>query len=270
MRSMQQAYQKLCKAVRKWAPPDQQWHVWDFVALTKADCDHIYQWLQRLCNTTDYSNRSTEVRHAACGMLATTMADARFRAVFLAQVAANLEGCGDRAAMSFNELFTLWRVCTCGELDPVSRLEVCCAVAKTNTLRTLMTRHAGDKESVEVYYWVERNLASKLGLLTFAREQHYIPERVRGIKLDSLATRVALLWRTALFDMLEGWPADMWEPAFPMAPHAAADAALHAQLDELGADMADGEYLRAVGAVQARRTNALFHARMAWLEGICE
>lgn len=269
MRALQQSYAELRDSLARWASPERPWDLWDFVGLTRDDCSTIRRWLARLQDA--FLSERARYTRVVCAMVATVCADERFRAVFLPQVRANLECCTDRATMAFNELYVLWKTSTCTELDQAARLEVCCAAAKTNTLRTLMTHHAGDRESVEFYLWAERSLADQLGLLTLVRIQCHTFDRFKLINLDSLAARVRMLWRTSLFDMLEGWPADAWEPAFPMALSTPVEARLHAQLDAAldRKGLPDSEYLRAIRVVQARRTNALFHARVAWLEGVC-
>lgn len=248
---------------RAWST--EPWEEADLAVLAPTELCMAAEWMRRLANTRDFATCATGTQTAAAGILRTVVADADFRATFFAQVSGNLERCGDRAAMSFNEIYTAWRVHRAGAMEPRARLDLCVAAAKTNALRALVAQVASGAESVETYLYVETALKGRLGLLTFASDMLY--GRVGRADLDALAAGVEGGWEAALFDMLEG---QALFPDFParLSPEAAAlfEGQMDAVEDALAAGaLTDAQYLGEVHRVAADRREALRAERAAWM-----
>jgi Leucine-rich repeat (LRR) protein len=146
--------------------------------LNQEQRQNINEWLMRLERTSDYTTALQQaLAEAACGMLQTLRDSASFKEVFFAQVSGNLVACGDRAAMSFNELYLAWKLAT---LDPHAsendKLQLIVRAAKTITLRNSLQNRISRREaqlgqpiseSVEIFLYYETHLKQPLNLLTF-------------------------------------------------------------------------------------------------------
>ncbi|MCB1136136.1 MAG: hypothetical protein KDK78_07705, partial [Chlamydiia bacterium] len=100
-----------------------------------------------------------------------------FRRLFFTQLADNLECCAHRASMSFNEVYTSWRLHCMDDSAPLEeRRKLLIGLAKTLELRKNISNRiskaewdANDfhsKEAVEVYLYYETRLRKPLGLVT--------------------------------------------------------------------------------------------------------
>jgi Leucine-rich repeat (LRR) protein len=248
---------------RAWSA--ETWEEADLAALAPDELRQAAEWMRRLANTRDFATCSEDTQSVAAAILRTVVTDAEFRAMFFAQVGANLERCGDRAAMSFNEIYTAWRVHRAGAMAPRARLDLCVAAAKTNALRGLVAQVASGSESVEAYLYAETALKEQLGLLTFASGMLY--GGIGRVDLVSLARGVEDVWEAALFDMLEG---QALFPDFPARLSDEAAALFEGQMDAVEDALAagaltDAQYLGEVHRVAADRREALRQERVAWM-----
>jgi len=257
--------------LREWSSGTEQvWGRDDIAGLKTNELNNVAEWIRRLANTRDFSNDAIETKHAATSIMRTVVTDPEFKETFFAQISANLERCGDRAAMAFNEIFTAWKLNTATELDDRSRLELCIAAAKTNTLRALVAQTASGKESVETYLWVEKELKDRLGLLTFSRKCLYVIGRM-VVDLDALAIKVEQSWEPALFDMLEHQTKLFAD--FPSQLSEEVNAQFHQRLDAIEERQSEGmltsgEYLEAMTEVQKAQVAKLKSVRREWMNSI--
>lgn len=248
------------------------WEDDDLAVFSESELQMVAEWVQRLANTRDFSNDAVETKHAATSIMHTVVNDPDFKKTFFAQIAANLERCGDRAAMAFNEIFTAWKLHTASDLDKRSRLDICIAVAKTNTLRELVSQVAGGRESVETYLWVEKELSDRLGLLTFARNCLYGVGK-NSVNLEELQIGVNQNWETALFDMLEHQTKLF--PDFPFQLPEDMQQQFHQRLDAIEERQCEGiltsgEYLEAMTEVQKAQMAKLKEVRREWMKSMMD
>ena len=155
----------------------------DISVLTPEQKQLIYEWLVRLEGSGDFRLSQRSLCETACRMLNTVLKDGTFRETFFVQVRDNLVGCGDRAAMSFNEIYTAWVLATLPPDGAIHRkLEILTGVAKTNTLRSCLQqiidsheRATGvqEQESVEVYLYYESTLQERLSLVSAIQNMLY-------------------------------------------------------------------------------------------------
>jgi len=217
----------------------------------------INSWLRRLERAKDYHS----MKETAQRIVATTESDESFKAIFFPLVEKNLERCGDRAAMNFNEVFTAWKLHTLGTQDEASRFKVCVAAAKTHALRIVVSQIAKGGESVETYLWVETKLKDDLGLLTFADNPLYgVGSQV---DLDAIKTNVQECWRTHLLDIMDSQ--SEFFPDYPTALTEDEEAPFFIQLEQIAAVNSD-EYVKLMGTLQAQRRDKLQEKKWAWTQ----
>jgi hypothetical protein len=139
----------------------------------------INEWLFRLSKTSDFSQDQGPLAETACAMLRDLESNKEFREFFFVQVDPNQEGCLDRSAMAFNEIFTFWKLCTVNKSDPIKkRVELLAGLARTTALRgavaQAISQHQGTHgESVETFLYYETHFRSELDLVTAITHMHY-------------------------------------------------------------------------------------------------
>lgn len=147
--------------------------------LSLQEKQNINEWLFRLEKSNDFKSSQRPLAEAACSMLQSLNQLPDFKENFFAQINVNQTGCGDRASMSFNEIFLAWKLAT---LDPNAsekdKLSLMAQAAKTVALRKALQRkisqHGGQqRESVEIYLYYETNLRERLDLLSFMNGMLY-------------------------------------------------------------------------------------------------
>lgn len=153
----------------------------DINTFNENEQETLNNWLTHLTSTADH--HGVESRQQLADTVFKIMQDlvkaehADFKTLFFATLADNLAGCGDRAGMSLNQLFTLWKVeCEDGGKDLPDTLAMFAGLARTNLLTNAVTErlqkamdegHIGSlRESVETQiYWVTE-LKPDLNLVT--------------------------------------------------------------------------------------------------------
>ena len=159
----------------------------DFIEnLIEEEKQTINEWLTRLERTHDFNIPSHQktLAKSVCRMLESLEKSPSFKEIFFIQVPPNLVACGDRAAMSFNELGLAW---TCDHLSHSTlsekeKLNILIQAAKTEALHQALQKciEAQEKktaakieEGVEIYLYYETHLKGKLNLLTFMSDMLY-------------------------------------------------------------------------------------------------
>ena len=155
----------------------------DISVLDQGQKESLHEWLVRLERAKDFQRSQRSLCETACRILNTVLEDGTFRETFFVQVRDNLEGCGDRAAMSFNEIYTAWVLVTLPPDGTTHRkLEILIGVAKTNTLRSCLQQIIGthesetstqEQESVEIYLYYESLLREELSLVSAIQHMLY-------------------------------------------------------------------------------------------------
>jgi Leucine-rich repeat (LRR) protein len=239
-------------------------------ALAVPEQQDVMEWWRRLKNMRNFFSCGGE--HTVNDILTTVVTDPEFRETFFAQIRCNLERCGDRAAMSFNELFTAWKLHTCQSMTDLGRLRLCEAAAKTNTLRRLVSElpEAQRSESVELYLYVETKLKPQLELLTFADACLYgIAKDV--VNLAELAEGVLLGYHDTLFDMLENnaklfatFPRELGDKDRERFEKRLSDIDDGLQAGHLN----EGQYMLAMDVLQQDRREAIRQVRLDWMNDI--
>lgn len=248
---------------------------WVSAQLDAGRVRQLNEWLRRLANAKEFQRHQAALAESVWAMLATVLkskddptwrdADADFRETFFAQIASNLEACGDRAAMALNEVYTAWRIHGLGTLgDSRARLKLAIGCAKTNALRRVVMDEYGGLRCVERMLFPEIQLRERLGLVTAVKSMLFQGAVTDMIpQLDEIARRVEETWHTHLFKFLEDNPELV--PGLPQAPDN--DGELHAALEALDpTTMPEYEYVQAANAVARRRESDLLRTRRAWLE----
>lgn len=256
---------QLVNKLAEWAPTE-CWTPEDVAPFTPSQCGLLHAWLVRLRRTPEFATDARRTQDTAAAMVRTACVDAPFRHTMLAQLQGNMEGCGDRTAMAFNELFTLWRVTTATELASDQRLQLCISLAKTAVLRRAVSRAVHGDESVEQYLWVETQLHDRLGLLSFARTCYNSSIGRRGMDVDAMALAVEAGWRRELFDMLDAQP-NLF-PDFPVTLPQQDARPFHDALDALqscAVDKCSAAYLEQVVAVHREWRDCLLERQQMWL-----
>lgn len=116
-------------------------------------------------------------------MLQTLRTNESFKETFFDMLSGNLEGCGDRSGMLFNELFVAWKLATLDPQAPAAeRLHLITQAAKTVTLRKSLQRRIALQEarsrqpigeSVQIFLYYESHLRESLDLLSFINKMLY-------------------------------------------------------------------------------------------------
>ena len=125
-------------------------------------------------------------------------------------MAANNVHCDDRAAMSMNELYTLWLLsCPQETRSRKETLSILLGAGRTLALRENLTKHLANSgsESVESYLYYEITLREELGLITCCTRMHYSIMGSRTIINDQL-DKIKTLVKS------EGLAAATYQPAF--------------------------------------------------------
>ena len=142
----------------------------------------IYEWLTRLESAADFSRCQKELAGIVCHMMVdlTTMdkegefKHKEFKDSFFNILAASLESCQDRAAMTLNELYTSWKLECNHSGDKQDTLKLMSGLAKTLTLRDAVANKisamegagANMGESVQIFLYCESKLKEPLQLVT--------------------------------------------------------------------------------------------------------
>lgn len=230
----------------------------------------VLEWWRRLKNMRNFFQCGGE--RVADDILTTVVTDPDFRETFFVQIRCNLERCGDRAAMSFNELYTAWCLHTCDQLTELDRLRLCESAAKTNTLRRLVSElpEASGGESVELYLYVETKLKAQLELLTFADACLYGIAK-DAVNLRELAEGVLLGYHDTLFEMLENnaalfatFPRELPEEEREQFERRLGD------IDDrlVAGHLNEGQYMTAMEELQRDRLEAIRQVRLKWMNSI--
>jgi len=243
----------------------------------------LSEWMHRLENTRDFRRNQAELADVVLRILRTVVSDAEFAELFFAQASVNMAGCGDRASMSLNELYTAWTLHTMqtasgGQTAPGQpeadnaalldeRLALCIGVAKTNTLRQLVAAMHLTTESVETYLHVESRLRDSLGLVTACRCTLYGASA--DVDLFALAAQVNATYELHLFAYLEQHPRLF--PDFPAELNPASTAMFESALEAIETTFAESggqeqEYLMALNDLKLERERALLAERQVWLK----
>ena len=143
----------------------------------------LNEWLLRLAKTKDYQNCQQRLAKIACEMVQSLKELPEFKESFFLQVENDNNSCQDRAAMSFNLLYTAWRMQKLPEASSVKeKLTLIQRAAKTEALRAYIAncidsqkKKSGslEHESVEIYLYYETALRKKLNLLTAIDQMAY-------------------------------------------------------------------------------------------------
>ena len=143
----------------------------------------LNEWLLRLAKTKDYQNCQQRLAKIACEMVQSLKELPEFKESFFLQVENDNNSCQDRAAMSFNLLYTAWRMQKLPEASSVKeKLTLIQRAAKTEALRAYIAncidsqqKKSGslEHESVEIYLYYETALKKKLDLLTAIDQMAY-------------------------------------------------------------------------------------------------
>ena len=239
----------------------------------------LYEWLVRLEQARDFQGSQQSLCETACRILSTVLEDRTrtFRETFFVQVRDNLEGCGDRAAMSFNEIYTAWVLATLSAEETTHhKLEILKGVAKTNTLRSCLQRIINDheratgmreQENVEIYLYYESLLRKELALVSAIRHMLYATiGRREWIDVSHLTRQVMESYLNTLIEI----------PAFealisqdqPFMDHwVPVEARFQAQLASLSEDVTSQEYLTHTREIQEARNLEWKTAAIRWAEG---
>jgi len=229
----------------------------------------LLEWMTRLQNTRDWISElcSSEFREATHAIVHTVLTKKSFRELFFAQIMMNLERCGDRAAMAFNEIYVAWKLECMHDNDESERFRLCCAAAKTNTLRTVLAQANNDtSESVEMYLNIEVQLKDELGLLTFSKKSLY-KSHWPNISIPTVKERVLSEWQNTLFDMLESIQPPIFSD-FPMQPTEEISMMIDKRLndlEELKEQISEAEYINRITVLQQERMRQLTILRQLWL-----
>jgi len=233
----------------------------------------IVEWLRRMANTQDYKVNETDVITTVASMLKSALEDACFRDTFFAQVEVNLECCGDRSSMAFNEMYTYWRM-TDKTLRKDDMFSVLCSGARTIALRKAVMKEkiTQRSESVEVYLWVEVTLKDRLELLTHAKTLKF--GIMNGsVNLDKMVQRVNDTWPHELFDMVDATPLEFKEKNdYPRTLPDDVARQYDVKLDEVEDASANGSldsdrYVAAMNKLKVDRDAELTQLKLAWLQG---
>lgn len=270
--------------------------------LTTQQQQLLSEWMHRLENTKDFRRNQAELASVVMRILETVVVSSVFADQFFAQVSVNMGGCGDRASMSLNELFTAWVLHTLsnsqshpdrvgqindrvgqGQTDSDSQtstllvreddetrlqnLSLCIGVAKTNTLRQLVASMHLTTESVETYLYVESKLREELGLVTACRCMLYGASA--PVDLALLSSQVEATYHVNLFTFLEQNPHLF--PNFPLELSQSARELFDASLDTIEYNFAlsggqEQEYMDALNSLKVQRERALLIERQTWLQ----
>ena len=143
----------------------------------------LNEWLLRLEKTRDYQSCQQHLAKVACEMVQSLKELPEFKESFFVQVENDNNSCQDRAAMSFNLLYTAWRMQKLPEASSVKeKLTLIQRAAKTEALRAYIAncidsqqKKSGslEHESVEIYLYYETALKKKLDLLTAIDQMAY-------------------------------------------------------------------------------------------------
>ena len=143
--------------------------------LTLEEKQVITEWLTRLERTKDFTACQKPLAETVCGILQ-SLQEPAFKETFFAQVPVNLEHCGDRAAMTLNEIFLAWKLSTLPkEASDGDKLALMGSAAKTTALRAALQQRINERErvlkaplgeSVQVFLYYETELKERLNLLT--------------------------------------------------------------------------------------------------------
>lgn len=142
----------------------------DTTALSDQEQGTLSEWLLRLEKTRDFAALQTELAQKVCALLADLPKKQEFRALFFNQAEANNACCEDRAAMSFNEIYTSWLILCKG-----ASIKLLAGVARTLTLRKELQKliPASERESVEIFLYYETKLRMELHLETAIQNMAY-------------------------------------------------------------------------------------------------
>lgn len=144
----------------------------------------LNEWLFRLEKTRDYSRCQSKLSKIALQMMQTLQNCPEFKETFFSQVRLNNECCQDRAAMSFNLLYTAWRLKVEPQRSIKQQLDFMRRAARTLALRQFIANCIAqqekeqqkiEKEGVEIYLYYETLYKKKLRLLTAIKNMAYDP-----------------------------------------------------------------------------------------------
>lgn len=231
------------------------------------------EWLFRLEGSSDFKWQRDEMVALVLEMLHHAEAYPDFCDTMLRTLEHDLAACGDRAAMSFNQLHTAYRVhAVCqGKPKGAAVLREYVQLARTLCLRRrvaqLVSKHGDNCESVEIYLYAEVQLRNRLGLTTGVhRMTHAALGNRSWLKLDDLAEWVMCNYTHDLFDAMDAQREALEEPLtslnYPWEPAGNWDERLEA-IER--ANMATQAYVNAMNNLMEERKRALHAQRSDWL-----
>jgi hypothetical protein len=173
----------------------------DFIlSLEESQKETISEWLTRLAQTKEFALNQVQLAKLACQMLSSFGSNQAFADYYFNQAEANNAACGDRAAMAFNELYTMWRILASESSAPFKdKLQLLVKFARTHTLRKTIAsliaaqerqQRQPERESVETFLHYEGELADELGLLTAIKSRKYNIGQRYWIQPNQLKTAV--------------------------------------------------------------------------------
>lgn len=193
--------------------------------LSGSEKSSIHQWLKHLEKTVDFARERHQLSKKVWKILTdlTNEKHSEYKSLFFETLDDNLTRCGDRAAMSFNLLFTSWKV-HCTELGDTTteKLESLAGLARTGLLREEINHQLNHavtaglleqenlNESVEAFIYWETKLKSELKLETainhtkhrgiaknYPIDEKSLKERVNSEFLNEMASMdiVKALWK---------------------------------------------------------------------------
>ena len=247
----------------------------DTSVLDPVQKESLYEWLVRLEKARDFQRSQQSLCETACRILCTVLEDRTFRDTFFAQVSGNLEGCGDRAAMSFNEIYTAWRLATLPRAATIRRkLAILTGIAKTNTLRSCLQqsidRHEietgmREQENVEIYLYYENRLREELSLVSAIQDMLYAPTGQREwIDIRDLTRQVMEFYLDELIQ-IPAFDALIKQDLAFMRQWAPVEDQFQEQLASLSEDVTSEELLTRSREIQEARDLAWKTAATQWL-----
>ncbi len=248
----------------------------DIRVLAQGQKEMLHEWLVRLETAQDFQRSQQSLCETACRMLNTVLTDRAFRETFFVQVRENLEACGDRAAMSFNEIYTAWVLATLSPQEATHRkLAILKGIAKTNTLRSCLQKIIGiherktnhlEQESVEIYLYYENILRVELSLVSAIQNMlHARIGRRDWIDAGRLAKQVTEAYLDTLIEIPAFDALIRQDQAF-MVRWTPVEDQFQEQLERLQDDCNSADYVTRSGEILEERNLAWKAAAIRWAQ----
>ncbi|MEI8365013.1 MAG: NEL-type E3 ubiquitin ligase domain-containing protein [Parachlamydiaceae bacterium] len=195
----------------------------DFKIFNLTERKVIYDWLDRLKSTIDYTSNRQIMKKVVLQIMETAINDRKFKKILLERAPTqDPDACMDRTATEFNEIYTLWRMHILPEnTSLVEKLKTIVGCAKTTIFRETLDRLIADyeetlnegrdptltpiiyHESTEVYLYFETTLKQRLGLISFMENMaHSVIGNVSWISSEDLVREVKAKYDAEYLDRL--------------------------------------------------------------------